>query len=85
MTTAAGAFLTWAFETFPWCVRVGATVYGWNPGSMRVLSKIGMQLEGRQRAHVWKAGQFCDLVLFGTVRSEAVPGDDDDDSAGQGG
>lgn len=67
-TEAAGAFLRWSFETFPWLVKVAADAYSWNEASQRVLMKIGMKKEGTLRMAICKAGRYGDLVLFGIVR-----------------
>lgn len=72
-TMVAGAFLKWIFDTFPYCLRVFADAYGWNPGSMAVLKKIGMQMEGTMRMAVFKDGKYTDMVLFGIIRPGFVP------------
>jgi RimJ/RimL family protein N-acetyltransferase len=49
-------------------------IYAWhlpdNPASGRVLEKLGMQLEGRQRQHRIKNGEFTDLILYGVLRED---------------
>ena len=44
--------------------RVYAPVYGWNPGSVRVLEKCGYELEGRLRNRVFKNGEFTDELVY---------------------
>ncbi|MEZ0164452.1 GNAT family N-acetyltransferase [Kineococcus sp. LSe6-4] len=39
-----------------------------NPGSRRVLEKIGMRCEGLLRSHVVVRGQRRDSLLFAAVR-----------------
>ncbi|MBA7494935.1 hypothetical protein ES702_05513 [subsurface metagenome] len=73
-TMVASAFLAWTWDAFPWVARVHADAYGWNEGSQKVLRKIGMQYEGRQKMAVCKDGRYGDLVLFGAVR-EGFSGD----------
>ena len=41
-----------------------------NIASGRVLDKVGMVYEGTQRQHITKLGEYEDLVLVGTLRSE---------------
>jgi len=50
--------------------RLHATVFGWNPASMRVLEKSGFLLEGCLRAAVHKAGETTDLLLYGLLLSD---------------
>lgn len=45
-----------------------------NPGSGRVLQKIGMVKEGIARQHMKKWDRYEDLVLYGLLRSEWVGG-----------
>lgn len=67
-TMVASAFLVWTWDAFPWVVRVYADAYGWNESSAKVLRKIGLLPEGRQKLAVCKDGRYGDLVLFGAVR-----------------
>ena len=48
-------------------VRVDAGVFEWNPGSMRVLEKVGYVLEGRLRKSATKDGQTIDEFLYARV------------------
>jgi RimJ/RimL family protein N-acetyltransferase len=41
-----------------------------NLASGRVLDKLGMKIEGTQREHITKLGEYEDLVLVGLLRSE---------------
>jgi ribosomal-protein-alanine N-acetyltransferase len=54
--------------------RVSAHHYSRNPASGKVLQKIGMRWEGRQRQHVLKWGVFEDIEMYGILAAEAVTG-----------
>lgn len=58
-----------AFEEFP-LERLQATVFAWNPASMRVLEKSGYQLEGRLRQPVVKDGQIIDSLIYALLRQQ---------------
>lgn len=47
--------------------RVEATVYEWNPASMRVLEKCGFAREGVMRKSIYKDGHLIDCVLYSRV------------------
>jgi RimJ/RimL family protein N-acetyltransferase len=49
-------------------VRLEASVFAWNPASMRVLEKTGFEREGILRKSVYKDGQLIDQVLYALVR-----------------
>ncbi|MGH2570053.1 MAG: GNAT family N-acetyltransferase [bacterium] len=48
-------------------VRLEASVFEWNPASMRVLEKCGFLREGVRRRSVLKDGRIIDSVLFARV------------------
>jgi [ribosomal protein S5]-alanine N-acetyltransferase len=50
--------------------RIFASHFKGNSASGRVLTKLGMGYEGRQREHVFKWGEFIDSELYGLLRSE---------------
>ena len=50
--------------------RIGATHFGSNPASGRVMQKIGMVYEGRLRDFIVKWGRFEDLVHYGLLRDQ---------------
>lgn len=52
--------------------RIFAETYAWNPASGRVLLKAGFEYEGRLRHHVFKDGQFVDLLLYARIRSPSM-------------
>lgn len=68
-TEAAQAVLAHAFGALG-LNKVVARHLPRNPSSGRVMLKLGMTLEGRQREHVRKGGQFEDLLEYAILRSE---------------
>ena len=68
-TEAAGAMLDHAFGALD-LRRVVAHCLTRNPGSWRVMEKIGMQREGRLREHVVKWDVPEDIWLYGILRDE---------------
>jgi [ribosomal protein S5]-alanine N-acetyltransferase len=68
-TEAASALLDFCFERLN-LNRVHAHYLAGNPGSGRVMEKIGMQYEGTLREHIEKDGKLFDLVVYGILRSE---------------
>ena len=77
MTAAVGACTDYAFETLG-LTRLFATVFAWNPASMRVLEKAGYEREGYLRQSVLKDGRVIDSVLYARLASadaadQAIP------------
>ena len=68
-TEATARVLRFAFEELK-LSRVNASVHATNTGSIRVLEKLGLIQEGVQRRHVYRFGEWNDLVLFGILREE---------------
>jgi len=68
-TEAAEAVLRYGFEELG-LHRIYATHYRRNPGSGRVMEKIGMSYEGRMRDHVHKWGAFEDTECYGILSSD---------------
>jgi [ribosomal protein S5]-alanine N-acetyltransferase len=68
-TEAAAALLDWGFGTLG-LHKVVARHLPRNPASGRVMHKLGMTLEGRQREHVWKRDRFEDLLEYAILASE---------------
>ncbi len=66
-TEAVRALVKHAFTNFD-LARLYAYVMEWNPASMRVLEKCGLQLEGRLRKSVVKDGQTIDQLLYAIVK-----------------
>lgn len=52
-------------------MRLEASVFEWNPASMRVLEKVGFVREGILRRSVWKDGQLIDSVIYALVPARA--------------
>lgn len=67
MTAAVRVASEYAMSHFG-LVRLAATVFAWNPASMRVLEKVGFKQEGILRRSVFKDGQLIDQVLYALVR-----------------
>lgn len=68
-TEAAGAVLTWAFDTLD-LNRVQAEADTRNTGSARVLEKLGFTLEGTLREDCVVDGVVSDSWVFGLLRRE---------------
>lgn len=68
-TEAASAIVEHAFTTLD-LGRVVAHCLTRNPGSWRVMEKLGMQREGRLRQHVIKWDVPEDIWLYGILREE---------------
>jgi ribosomal-protein-alanine N-acetyltransferase len=69
------AFTDWAFEqehglTGEKLNRLGANVFGGNPGSGAVLRKCGYEFQGAMKDMVWKRGVVRDLEVYGMTRKE---------------
>lgn len=62
-TAAARALLRHAREQSDFA-RLEASVFAWNPASMRVLEKAGFECESLRRRSVFKDGQLIDSVLY---------------------
>jgi len=67
MTEVVKAVAPWALDRYD-LRRIQASVYEWNPASMRVLDKAGYVREGRLRKAAIKDGQMIDVVLYAAVR-----------------
>jgi ribosomal-protein-alanine N-acetyltransferase len=48
--------------------RIYATVYEWNPASMKVLEKAGFKFEGISRKSVFKDGQLIDEYRYALLK-----------------
>jgi len=68
-TEAARAVLGYAFGALA-LHRVYARHLTRNPSSGKVMRKLGMRHEGRQRDHVLKWGRFEDLEVYGILLDE---------------
>ncbi len=68
-TEAARAVLSYGFRALG-LQRIHARHFASNPASGRVLRKIGMTYEGRQRRHVRKWDRLEDLELYGILEED---------------
>lgn len=66
-TEVALAMVDYGFEAYG-LRRIYATVYGWNPGSARVLEKAGFEYEGRLKNSIFKDGELTDSLLYAVTR-----------------
>lgn len=68
-TEAAAALIDWGFaqlglhRVWAWCIADNAR-------SARVLERLGMYLEGRQREKVWMGDRWADALLYGILVHE---------------
>lgn len=67
MTEAVRAVTEHAFQTYD-LARLFATVFEWNPASMRVLEKAGYFKEARLKHSAFKDGKLIDQVLYAITR-----------------
>lgn len=68
-TEAARAVIAYAFDSLG-LHRVHARHFARNPASGRVLEKLGLRHEGRQRGAVRKWGEHLDVELYAVIRDE---------------
>lgn len=68
-TEAAKAVVDYGFQSFG-LAKIGARVDPRNLGSVRVLEKLGMRLEGTLRSHVFRRGERADRAYYGILRHE---------------
>jgi len=68
-TEAARAVVAYGFAKLG-LLRIYASCFPENTASTRVLKKLGMQHEGRQRSHICKWGTLHDLDLYGLLRDD---------------
>ena len=68
-TEAARAMLTFGFEKLS-LQRIYAHHFTRNPASGRVMSKVGMRLEGTLRQHFFRWDRPEDVTAYGLLRTE---------------
>ncbi|MBD3920521.1 GNAT family N-acetyltransferase [Paenibacillus sp. PR3] len=68
-TEAAERVLRFAFEELA-LNRVYAAAMTRNPGSYKVMEKVGMKHEGVLRSHIRKGDAYEDLTYYGMLRNE---------------
>ena len=66
---AAAAVVRYGFETCN-LHRIYADYFARNPGSGRVMQKLGMKYEGTLRQHIHKWGEYVDVIYYGLLRDE---------------
>ncbi|HYK74918.1 MAG TPA: GNAT family N-acetyltransferase [Pseudoneobacillus sp.] len=66
---AAKAMIEYGFKELK-LNRLFAASFTNNPGSWRIMEKIGMKSEGVLRQHVLKWGEFVDLTYYGLLKEE---------------
>lgn len=71
ITEAVAAMTEYAFANFDIC-RIQASVYEWNPASMRVLEKAGYRLEARLRKSITKDGATIDEMIYAIMRPDRI-------------
>jgi RimJ/RimL family protein N-acetyltransferase len=73
MTSAVEAVTRHAFAQHEDLRRIYAVPYSWSTASMRVLEKVGYQLEGWMRQSAIKDGQVIDQALYAILRDGVRP------------
>lgn len=68
-TEAAEAVLEYGFDDLR-LNRISARHLARNPASGRVMSKVGMRLEGKARQDTMKWGKYEDMIHYGIVRDD---------------
>jgi len=72
MTSALRAVTAYAFDRHDVLRRVYAVPFAWSAASIRVLAKVGYQLEGRMRESAIKNGAAVDQLLYSILRNECL-------------
>ena len=68
-TEAARAVVAWGFDRYP-LYKIYARAFLSNPGSWRVMEKLGMTREGVLRSHHKLRGEHFDDACYGILRRE---------------
>ncbi|MEA3318514.1 MAG: GNAT family protein [Bacillota bacterium] len=68
-TEAARATVEYGFDVLG-LNKVFAGAFTENPGSWRIMEKVGMKHEGTWRQHAMRDGRFVDLAYYGLLREE---------------
>ncbi|MCZ2260910.1 GNAT family N-acetyltransferase [Sporosarcina sp. G11-34] len=50
--------------------KIFAASFTSNPGSWRIMEKVGLKYEGTLKQHVVRFGEYCDLAYYGLLRRE---------------
>src|SRR5690625_269386 len=68
-TEAAKAIVAFGFDGL-YLNKIFARAITTNPGSWRIMEKVGMTHEGTLKQHETRWGQFFDLVYYGILKEE---------------
>lgn len=68
-TEAAKALLEYGFNSLK-LNKIFAASFTSNPGSWKIMEKIGLKYEGTLKQHVARFGQFYDLTYYGLLKEE---------------
>ncbi|KMJ57270.1 acetyltransferase [Bacillus sp. LL01] len=68
-TEAARAVVDYGFKELG-LNKVFAGAFADNPGSWRIMEKVGMKHEGTWRQHAMRDGRFVDLAYYGLLRED---------------
>jgi [ribosomal protein S5]-alanine N-acetyltransferase len=70
-TEAANAVLTIGFKKLK-LNKIYAQAFTSNPGSWKIMEKIGLTYEGTLKQHIYRFGEYFDLAVYGMVREDYV-------------
>lgn len=68
-TEATKALLEYGFNQLN-LNKIFAASFTSNPGSWRIMEKVGLKYEGTLKQHVARFGQFYDLAYYGLLKEE---------------
>src|SRR5690625_2453161 len=68
-TEATRSMISYAFETFS-LHKIFARAVTHNPGSWRVMEKVGMTHEGILKQHEVRWGKYLDITYYGVLRKD---------------
>lgn len=68
-TEAGRAILSYGFNELD-LNKIYAAAFTSNPGSWRIMEKIGLKHEGTHKQHVSRSGEFFDLAYYGLVKED---------------
>ena len=68
-TEAAKSLLSFGFENLK-LNKIFAQSFTSNPGSWRIMEKIGLKYEGTLKQHVTRFGKYYDLAYYGLLKEE---------------
>ncbi|KAJ4968631.1 hypothetical protein NE237_015332 [Protea cynaroides] len=75
VTQAVKLVVSMIFKEWPDMVRLEALVDVENPGSQRVLEKVGFQKEGVLRKYLIQKGRILDMVMYSFLSTDPILGD----------